>query len=104
MRFSLPRVLLVVCFLMVKTAPLRANGGAWQVGVASTGNGTATDKQRSTDVAIEEANRAIDLHQEFAAIEVRYRMAEHWPEGPAGFLFPGRTLEPRCGRGRGGRR
>lgn len=54
---------------------LLANCSAWQTGVTATGDpAIASSKSRSTNIAIEEENLTIDLHQEFAAVEVRYRM------------------------------
>jgi len=74
-------------FLLAQT-PLLANGGAWQAGVANTGDGAASDQKKSTDVTIEEENLTIDLHQEFAAVEVRYRMRNTGPEVEQAFFFP----------------
>ena len=39
-----------------------------------TGNAAASDQKKSTNVTIEDEKLTIDLHQEFAAVEVRYRM------------------------------
>ena len=49
---------------------LFANGGAWQTGVRGTGNISASDKDRHTEVAIENESVKIDLHREFAAVDV----------------------------------
>lgn len=65
-------VSLMISFVVVATVRLFANGGAWQTGVPVTGNGAATDQKKSTNVTIEDEKLAIDLHQEFAAVEVRY--------------------------------
>jgi Domain of unknown function (DUF4424) len=67
---------------------LFANGGAWQTGVPLTGNTAATDQKRSTNVTIEEENLTIDLHQEFAAVEVRYRMRNTGDQVEQDFFFP----------------
>jgi hypothetical protein len=67
---------------------LFANGGAWQTGLPSTGDGAASDKKRSTDVAIEEENLTIDLQEEFAAVEVRYRMKNTGARVLQDFFFP----------------
>ncbi len=64
------------------------NGGAWQTGVPLTGNAAASDKGRSTKVAIEEESLLIDLHQEFAAVEVRYRMRNTGGSVTQDFFFP----------------
>ncbi|MDQ2659869.1 MAG: hypothetical protein M3Y03_05565 [Verrucomicrobiota bacterium] len=69
------------------SARLEGNGGAWQVGVPSTGNAAATDKKHSTNVSIEDESLTIDLHQEFAAIEVRYRMKNSGPKAAQDFFF-----------------
>ncbi len=64
------------------------NGGAWQVGIPLTGDAAASDKKRSTEVTIEEERLTIDLHQEFAAIEVRYRMRNTGSKVEQDFFFP----------------
>ena len=70
------------------TASLLANGGAWQVGVPLTGNAAPSDKAKTTEVALEEENLTIDLHQEFGAVEVRYRMRNTGPKVTQDFFFP----------------
>ena len=72
----------------VLTSPLFGNGGAWQTGVPVTGNAAASDQKRSTNVTIEEENLTIDLHQEFAAVEVRYRMRNTGEQVEQDFFFP----------------
>jgi hypothetical protein len=74
-------------FLVAQTR-LLANGGAWQTGVPITGNGAASDQKRSTNVTIEEEKLTIDLHQEFAAVEVRYRMKNTGGQVEQDFFFP----------------
>lgn len=74
-------------FLLARTQ-LLANGGASQSGVPNTGNGAASDQKKATDVTIEEENLTIDLHQEFAAVEVRYRMRNTGPQVEQDFFFP----------------
>ena len=64
------------------------NGGAWQTGVPVTGNAAASDQKKSTNVTIEDEKLAIDLHQEFAAVEVRYRMKNTGAEVAQDFFFP----------------
>jgi hypothetical protein len=64
------------------------NGGAWQTGVPVTGNGAASDQKKSTNVTIEEEKLTIDLHQEFAAVEVRYRMRNTGGQVEQDFFFP----------------
>jgi hypothetical protein len=82
---------LVFCFFAFLLLPIigvLANGGAWQIGVPLTGNAAPSDKSRTTEVAIEEENLTIDLHQEFAAVEVRYRMRNTGPKVVQDFFFP----------------
>src|SRR3954470_971552 len=67
---------------------LFGNGGAWQTGVPVTGNAAASDQKRSTNVTIDEENLTIDLHQEFAAVEVRYRMRNTGEQVEQDFFFP----------------
>lgn len=67
---------------------LLANGGAWQTGVPVTGNAAASDQKKSTNVTIEDERLVIDLHQEFAAVEVRYRMKNTGGEVAQDFFFP----------------
>lgn len=83
------RLLFTAIFLsLVASTQLLANGGAWQAGVPNTGNGAASDQKKSTNVTIEEENLTIDLHQEFAAVEVRYRMKNTGGEVAQDFFFP----------------
>jgi hypothetical protein len=67
---------------------LFGNGGAWQTGVPVTGNAAATDEKKITNVAIEDEKLTIDLHQEFAAVEVRYRMKNTGGQVDQDFFFP----------------
>jgi len=83
------RVLVAAASLvLLAQTPLLANGGAWQTGVPVTGNGAASDQKRSTNVTIEDEKLVIDLHQEFAAVEVRYRMRNTGGEVAQEFFFP----------------
>jgi len=77
-----------VFLLLVAQTQSFANGGAWQTGVPNTGNGAASDQKKSTNVTIEEENLTIDLHQEFAAVEVRYRMKNTGAQVEQDFFFP----------------
>src|SRR3954462_134822 len=72
----------------VATSTLFGNGGAWQTGVPLTGNGAATDQKKTTNVTIEDEKLTIDLHQEFAAVEVRYRMKNTASQVDQDFFFP----------------
>jgi hypothetical protein len=83
------RILVAAALLpLLSNIQLFANGGAWQTGVPNTGNGSASDQKKSTDVTIEEENLTIDLHQEFAAVEVRYRMRNTGAQVEQDFFFP----------------
>jgi len=74
--------------LVFAIGELHANGSAWQTGVPSTGNPAASDLDKSTEVTIEEENLTIDLHQEFAEVEVRYRMRNTGGGTKQDFFFP----------------
>ena len=73
---------------LLAVASVFGNGGAWPTGVPSTGNAAPSDKARSTELAIHDENLTIDLHQEFAAIEVRYRMKNTAGKVVQDFFFP----------------
>src|SRR3954452_980918 len=80
---------MIIAFTAVTAiSPLFGNGGAWQTGVPVTGNAAASDQKRSTNVTIDEENLTIDLHQEFAAVEVRYRMRNTGEQVEQDFFFP----------------
>ena len=81
-------LLLMIAFLFFGNARLFGNGGAWQTGVPVTGNAAATDQKKSTNVTIEDEKLTIDLHQEFAAVEVRYRMKNTGGQVDQDFFFP----------------
>ncbi|HVF71546.1 MAG TPA: hypothetical protein VM940_08050 [Chthoniobacterales bacterium] len=85
---SQPVSIVAVSIFFVVTQMTFANGGAWQTGVPVTGNAAATDQKKSTNVTIEEENLTIDLHQEFAAVEVRYRMKNTGGQVEQDFFFP----------------
>jgi hypothetical protein len=83
------RLFFTLALLLLLAQPrLLANGGAWQTGVPVTGNGAASDEKRSTNVTIEDEKLVIDLHQEFAAVEVRYRMKNTGGQVEQDFFFP----------------
>lgn len=73
---------------LVATPSLLGNGGAWQTGVLVTGNAAATDQKKATNVTIEDEKLTIDLHHEFAAVEVRYRMKNTGGQVEQDFFFP----------------
>ena len=85
------RALIVSALVLLFALPrLFANGGAWQTGVPVTGNAAATDEKKTTNVTIEDEKLTIDLHQEFAVVEVRYRMKNTGGQVDQDFFFPGR--------------
>ena len=67
---------------------LFANGGAWQTGVPTTGNASASKDDQHTDVTIENETLKIDLHPEYADVTVRYRMHNTGPKVQQDFFFP----------------
>jgi hypothetical protein len=77
-----------LAILVATGSTLFANGGAWQTGVRETGNVSASDKDRHTDVAIENETVKIDLHREYAAVDVHYRMHNTGPKVQQDFFFP----------------
>jgi hypothetical protein len=93
--------LCVAGFALFAATSALANGGAWQVGVPLSGNGTPSDKERTTQVSIEEEQLRIDLHQEFAAVEVRYRMRNNGGKLAQDFFFPVERWAPGDGEAEG---
>ena len=75
-------------FFFVGASIVFANGGAWQTGVPGTGNASASKNDRHTDVTIENETLKIDLHSEYAAVEVRYQMHNTGPKVQQDFFFP----------------
>ena len=67
---------------------LFGNGGAWQAGIPTTGNASASKNDRHTDVTIENETLKIDLHREYAEVNVRYRMHNTGPKVQQDFFFP----------------
>jgi hypothetical protein len=86
-------------FVWSASTQLLGNGGAWQTGVPVTGNGAASDQKRATNVTIEDEKLTIDLHQEFAAVEVRYRMRNTGGEVAQDFFFPVERWADSAGEG-----
>src|SRR5204863_7926671 len=89
---EMKKLSLVIASLFIGISTLLANGGAWQTGVPGTGNASA--ENRKSDVAIEDENLKIDLHSEYASVEVRYRMHNTGPKVEQEFFFP----VERCGK------
>src|SRR5947208_10155834 len=81
-------LLLRIASFVVGTSTLLANGGAWQTGVPGTGSASASNKSQKTDVTIENEALKIDLHPEYADVEVRYRMHNTGPKVQQDFFFP----------------
>src|SRR5262249_14684041 len=79
---------LALAFFFVGASIVFANGGAWQTGVPGTGNASASKNGRHTDVAIENESLKIDLHPEYAAVEVRYQMHNTGTKVQQDFFFP----------------
>ncbi len=74
--------------LAVGISTVLANGGAWQTGVPGTGSASASTQNRKTDVAIEDEKLKIDLHPEYASVEVHYQMHNTGPKLEQEFFFP----------------
>lgn len=87
--------------LLLTSSSLLGNGGAWQTGVPMTGNGAASDQKKTTNVTIENEKLTIDLHQEFAAVEVRYRMKNTGGQVEQNFFFPVERWAPSDGEDAG---
>jgi hypothetical protein len=79
---------LALVFFLGGGSLLFANGGAWQTGVPKTGNASASKNERHTDVTIENETLKIDLHPEYAAVDVRYRMHNTGSKVQQDFFFP----------------
>src|SRR6266581_1769275 len=82
------RLLLATGSLAVGACALFANGGAWQTGVPGTGSASASNNNRRTDVTIEDETLKIDLHPDYAEVDVRYRMHNTGPKVQQDFFFP----------------
>lgn len=85
---EMKKLSLGIAALIVGTSTLLANGGAWQTGVPGTGSASASNQNRHTDVTIEDETVKIDLHPEYAAVEVRYRMHNTGSKVEQEFFFP----------------
>jgi len=83
------KILWIAVTLFVLGDPtLFANGGASQTGVPGTGSASASNNNRRTDVTIEDESLKIDLHPEYADVDVRYRMHNTGPKVQQDFFFP----------------
>jgi hypothetical protein len=74
--------------LVLSTLALFANGGAWQTGVPGTGTASASPDGKTTNVAIESETLRIDLHSEYADVNVHYRMHNAGSKVEQNFFFP----------------
>ena len=79
---------LALVLLIGSGSTLFGNGGAWQAGIPATGNASASKNDRHTDVTIENETLKIDLHPEYADVNVRYRMHNTGPKVQQDFFFP----------------
>ena len=79
---------LALALFVATGSTIFANGGAWQTGVPGTGNASASENDRHTDVTIENEMLKIDLHPEYADVTVRYRMHNTGPKVQQDFFFP----------------
>src|SRR5688572_8610573 len=96
------RFFVVIIFISwAAESRLLANGGAWQTGVPVTGNAVASDQKKATNITIEDEKLVIDLHQEFAAVEVRYRMKNTGGQVDQDFFFPVEQWAPSDGEDAG---
>jgi hypothetical protein len=77
-----------IALLVVEINTLLANGGAWQTGVPGTGSASPSNQNHKTEVTIEDETLKIDLHPEYAAVEVRYRMHNTGSNVQQDFFFP----------------
>jgi hypothetical protein len=85
---EMKKLLLGIASLVVGASALLANGGAWETGVPGTGSASASDQNHKTEVTIEDETLKIDLHPEYAAVEVHYRMHNTGPRVQQDFFFP----------------
>src|SRR5438093_12385910 len=85
---NMKKLSLGLALLIAGTSTHLSNGGAWQTGVPGTGSASASEKSRKTDVTIEDENLKINLHPEYASVEVRYRMHNTGPKVEQEFFFP----------------
>src|SRR4029077_10551224 len=85
---DMKRLLLAMGSLVVGTSILLANGGAWQTGVPGTGSASASTKGQHTNVTIENEALKIDLHPEYAEVDVHYRMHNTGSHVQQDFFFP----------------
>src|SRR5438876_9109567 len=85
---DMKKLSLGIASLFIGVSTLLANGGAWQTGVPGTGSASASNKSRQTNITIEDETLKIDLHPEYAGVEVHYRMHNTGPKVEQEFFFP----------------
>src|SRR5438093_24824 len=85
---NMKKLSLGLALLIAGISTLLANGGAWQTGVPGTGSASASNQNRKTEVAIEDEKLKIDLHLDYASVEVNYRMHNTGPKVEQEFFFP----------------
>jgi hypothetical protein len=85
---EMKNLLLGFASLALGISTLLANGGAWQAGVPGTGSASASNQNRKTDVTIDDEKLKIDLHPDYASVEVNYRMHNTGPKVEQEFFFP----------------
>jgi hypothetical protein len=85
---QMKKIWLALILLVSGNPELFANGGAWQTGVPGTGSASASPQGKTTNVRIENEMLKIDLHPEYAAVEVHYRMHNTGPKVQQDFFFP----------------
>ncbi|HEU5247634.1 MAG TPA: hypothetical protein VFU09_11130 [Candidatus Udaeobacter sp.] len=85
---EMKKLLIGMASLFIGASGLFANGGAWQTGVPGTGSASASNQNRHTDVTIADETVKIDLHPDYASVEVRYRMQNTGPKVQQDFFFP----------------
>lgn len=81
-------LLIGIASLFIGASGLFANGGASQTGVRGTGSASASTKQQHSNVTIENETLKIDLHPEYAEVDVHYRMHNTGPKVEQDFFFP----------------
>jgi hypothetical protein len=79
---------LEIVSLLLGISTLFANGGAWQTGVPGTGTASASANGKTTNVAIDSETLRIDLHPDYADVNVRYTMHNTGPKVQQDFFFP----------------
>src|SRR5437867_7689579 len=85
---NMKKLSLAIALLIAGISTLLANGGAWQTGVPGTVSASASNKSQKTDVTIDDEKLKIDLHPDYAAVEVHYRMHNTGPKVEQEFFVP----------------